>query len=568
MIFIYELQKPIKESTHEDYKSSFALIEASNQYKFLYKLDITLLEKIEDINFIYKEEIQIKYYKKTFSDYSPAVSHYENQPKLVEKIFENKILPSLSEIVDTSKRTIIENLIRNQKLIKISVIDEYLNNILPEHELMIFLPFKGDLTTSLLQAVKTSENLNLFSNSAQMKIKGIPDVYEISSDLYLEIFKKLQASIPVKEGNFSGSQYYFRAKNLLEIFNESLLSELTYVEKEDQKRLQLFGADFFLATRVINHVLRSFTPSYFNLRKGISQVSFSDEPLVLTHLEAIDEIEDHKKLFEKIRGIDFLTYIILHSSRKIISPYFVNYYAIELPTKEIIDNSITSIVIALLVEKNLLSGEDHNLIPILQNNSFSILLREYNDLDSLYRVFTKLQNLTIGDLFNNTEMWYYIINELRRIANGELDIKIPSVKSKINFEYIPDGKTEFWSITGLGRAKSFEYAKTIGIKYIAIIIYYYQLTKKSIDVSLLRVIAHNLDNEVTQKFLDQRDYDTDRKAILDGLSRVKKDYEFKDFCNEFIRYSKSEYWYDSKNEINCKINHPKFNENFFSKFIK
>jgi len=568
MIFIYELQNQILDSYDEDYKIPYILIEASNQYKFLYKLDITLLNSIDEVYFIYKEEILLNLYKKTFSEYSPVVSNYECQPILIEKIFELKILPTLSEIENKTKRERIEKLIRNQKFVKIHDIDEFSNNISFADEVLIYLPFKKELTNILLQSANSEVSLRLFSNSAQMKIKGISDVYEISADLYLEIFKKLKASIPAKEGNFSGSQYYFRAKNLLEIFSESLLSELSYVEKEDQKRLQLFGDDFFLATRVINHVLRSFTPSYFNLRKGISQVTFSDEPLVLTYLDAIDEIEDHKKLFEKIRGIDFLTYIILHSSRKIISPYFVDYYSIELPTKEIIDNSITSIVIALLVEKNILSADDHNLIPILQNNSFSILLREYNDLDSIYRVFTKLQNLTIGDLFHNTEMWYYIIYELRRIANGELDIKIPSVKSKINFEYIPDGKAEYWSITGLGRAKSFEYTKTIGIKYIAIIIYYYQLTKKSIDVSLLRVIAHKLDNEVAQKFLDQRDYDTDRKAVLDGLSRVKKDYELKDFCNEFIHYSKSEYWYDSKNEIDCKINHPKFNENFFREFIK
>ena len=85
MIFIYEPIVLIPNGYSEDYKICYPIKDATNQYKFLSKLDLTTINKIDEIYFLYPNAIDLKLYQNTISDYYPEIDRYKDQG-LLKKI--------------------------------------------------------------------------------------------------------------------------------------------------------------------------------------------------------------------------------------------------------------------------------------------------------------------------------------------------------------------------------------------------------------------------------------------------------------------------------------------------
>jgi hypothetical protein len=292
----------------------------------------------------------------------------------------------------------------------------------------------------------------------------------------------------------------------------------------------------------------------------VPKITKKNEPSVFFNFDILESADDFVKLFESTK--DIITYIVLQSAKNIVNPYFRQYYKIELPNRILVKQAITKIVIALLCERGIISSEFYKIYPMIKNNSFLSLLKDFGNLESLYLAIGKLQKISAAELLSKADIWYFIIDEMRKIENGNIEYQPNKHRRKVIFE----NSDLNWSISGIGKPLIFDYSKTIGIKYLAIIIFHQKLFHKPIDASLLRIIARDLDNEESSEFKINRDPYTDSKAIVEGLKKPKSIPAMKDFCDNYIKHIKSEFWFDSKNEIECEIIYPKLTQSIFESY--
>jgi|GEM_PF-4422288 hypothetical protein len=569
MLFIYELQKPIDIHCIDDYKFCYSLNEACDQYKFLYNLDIELIKEIQEIHFIYTDNLDETLYKNTFSTFSPILSDYSHRKNehynLYKFIFENNnIFPSISELADLRKRELITKLIRNVKFIKVlenafSLIRSYSNS-----EIIIFLPFRKEITNQILDNAKEVKKILLFSDSKQMKIKeGIP-AFEMESDLYFEIREKLSIVAEERVDDYENPGIYsFRTMSLYEIFPNTLLTALTNVYNKDLKRLKINGDQIYLAKRFIHHLLRSeVTPLYYSLQLEIPQLTCENSPLVFSDFDKLNNNTQYRELELLTKKINLLTYIILHSSQKRLIEYFKDFYEIDLPDRQNVENVISRILLTFLDENRVLVSEQYKLSSLIENNSFSRLLTNFENLDDLNKVTQMFHKISPSDLYSNTEMWYYIISKLKELKTKDKK-KTPIIeRSKIIFAV--EGK--FIKIFGLSRKDLiFNYSTSLGLKYIMILIsiYNHYGYKYPVASSTLKILAYNLDHKPSQAFIDDRDIENDRKSILDCVNRTKNDVRIARFCEEHVDYSKYKYCFDPMGEIECEVIHSKIPKGFF-----
>ena len=574
MIFIYEIQEQIPKGCSADYKKCYPLFETKNQYKFLYQLDITLINQIDRIYFIHNEGLESKLYKDTCSRYSTEISDYVTTP-IISQIFELSLLPLACDLQDKEKRVSIESLIRKQIFCEVNEPKTFIINIINKEEILICLPYKKEITQGILTNTKNWNSVHIFSNYQQMMNNDNSGFVEIEPKKYLDIDKKLRTIVSHKVDEFTDKQYYFEPKKLLEIFDKHLPMKLSFSDNRTKNRLQVNGDEFYLAKRFINHLMQNRNHNLYNLMQGIPQITNHNAHLIFFHFDALTSNDECNKLSNYIKNIKKEIYIILQSTNKISDPNFSEYPDIRLPNREMILNVITYVAIIFLNENSFPESDYPKLYPLIQNNSFLSLLNEYRSLENLYVILSKLRGVTASELLTNAEMWYYIISEMTRMDNE-------TAKNKIIFDFSGDA----WEIHGLGKKLTYPYSSSLGIKYIASIIYFHKLYNKGIHVNELSKLVHALDNdssllETTKQsgpvkfqkttkvysskstlLLEQ--YDRDRLAIYDCLSRTKKTNEsINKFCKDYIKYQNYEYWFLPKDEIDCEVNHPKMNPAYF-----
>lgn len=560
MIFIYESQQIIPGECSKDYQVCYPLKESLNQYKFLYQLNIETLKEIDNIYFLCTNELDLKLYKYSFSSYSPDLENYKDSI-VRSRIFELTLLPTSSEISDKAKINIIVRLIQNQKFIRESAVASTLVTDFKDDEIIIHLPLSGKIINNILQQTSLNKmKLRLFTTYEEMRVRSNSGVIEVNPELYLEIDNKLKNVINNLKGDFSADRYYYMPKPLLDIFESDFLGSMSLVKNGTERKVQIYGEDEYLADRAITHMLSSNTPIYYNLLFGIPQITNYSMPSVFSHFESVKDADDFRKLFEKTENL--LKYIILKSLYKVISPYFNDYHAIELPKREIIEQVISSILIAFLTEKEMITSEFYKLYPMIISNSFFPLLKDFRSLETLYTVLGRIKNISAMELLSKTDIWYFLITEMKRIDKGNISHKQIKQHRKIEFDY----SDIYWEITGIGKRLIFEYSKNIGIKYLAIIIYHQKIFQKPIDAKTLRKIANNLGDKPLREFKNGRDIFTDDKAIGAGLKILKSIPAMQEFCDKYICHSKCEYWFDSKNEIECEIRHPKITPDFLESY--
>lgn len=576
MIFIYELQEAIPLDCESDYKICYPISEGTNQYKFLYKLDSILLKKIEQIYFIYKKGFELKLYNDTLTYYSAIAKNQKE--RLLKKIDELNALPNCDEIEDASKRNVIEELIRNQKFVEVEDYRQFLKNYCHEKELIINIPYKGRMTNGILQNISDAKRLKMFSNSEQMKSKGKLRITEVKSELYLEIDKKLKKIAAEKRDNPKHIQERYWPKPLLDIFNDTLLSDLSLVINEEKTRLQVLGEDAFLAFRFIQQLfLRkqsslTDTPFYHDLRLGVPLQMNPHKHSAFFYFHVLkNNSEECRKLSECIAIVDNDLCVVLQSANKNNFHYFIKYYDIELPDRENIEKVITSVFIAFLVEKNPLNRDYHKLRSLIDSNAFLILLKGINNLENLNTVLEKLKRVDIEKLWIDTDLWYFIVNELRQLDENDQSKKDP--KQIILFDF----NNGIWNITIHGVMSS--HIDSLGIKYLACVVCYYKFYTKKIHVSDLMRLVYAIDNEVVSEpnevIAYEMDYnaDDDYKKIDGCLSRPGKKgtatYKLiVELRKQFISYRNKYYSYNPQVEIEIEVKHPKMTKSFFDPYHK
>jgi hypothetical protein len=324
------------------------------------------------------------------------------------------------------------------------------------------------------------------------------------------------------------------------------------------KRLRINGEERLLALRCINHLLSSQTPLYYDLASGIPTMVTDSDSLVFLSYDSIIESEDYKKLYHLTKNFDLSKYIILQAFRNKYSEYFNNYEEIDLPNSEAIHKIISELFVALLWEKNKISEDIHLLYSLLNSNSFAELFKKAPKLEHIEKVISKLEKLTPVDLYQNVDLWYCIITEIEKLEKNLKTRDSYKIKKKIRFEYIYN----YWEISGLGKTITLPYDKSMGIKYLVLLIFQYQFVNKPIDVSSLRLKAQTMDDKASNKIKNDINIDNDRLAIHDGLKRVKENSLIKEFCENYIFHEKFDYWFNPKEEIECEISHPRLNEDF------
>jgi hypothetical protein len=560
MIFLYETQEHIPSGSLQFYKPGYPIMDATNQYKFLYTLDLEVLKKIDHIYFVYREGLEQKYYKKIISEYSPEFERY-NDERLKKIIYELNLLPSKNEIEDKTKLEYIQRLIQKQNLLEFRDYNKFSEDYLQENEILVYLPYKEEITETIINKVFNNNRLVLFTSSEKMKLKGQPKTISVDCELYFKIRNGLNIIVAEKKDEYRADLYYFKPISFLNIFNDTLLNQLSIVNQDDRKRLQIWGEDEYFAIRVINHLLQSKTPIYYDLLHSIPQITNPNSPLVFLHFDTVNDIEDYKKLYDRTKKIDDLIHIILQSAYKKNVIYFKHYYDIRLPDIEKIKKYITSIFIAFLDEQKLVSKDYYKLLPLIKNNAFLILLNEFKGLQNLYDTIDKLDKLEIDDdLLHNSDLWYYIISEMRGLNEGIEEQQKHKVKKKIIFEY----DNTNWIIHGLDKQIIFPYSRSIGLKYIAVLIYWQKSSPEPIITSKLRNAVFNLDPKPSKKFNAEKDDEKARRTILNGITRIKSHPVVAEFCDKYIKYSKYEYSFDPKNEIECEIVHPRLNDEFLT----
>lgn len=81
MIFIYEPQHLIPHNCLEDYKTCYAMKDATYQFEFLIQLEASVIEKIDRIYFIHHKSLDPTIYVKTFPKYYPEINKYNDREK-------------------------------------------------------------------------------------------------------------------------------------------------------------------------------------------------------------------------------------------------------------------------------------------------------------------------------------------------------------------------------------------------------------------------------------------------------------------------------------------------------
>ena len=189
MIFIYEPQHLIPHNCLEDYKTCYAMKDATYQFEFLIQLDKDIIEEIDKIYFVHPKDLTVKIYENTFSNYYPEINKY-NDKEIIKKIFELTLLPRQVDKNDDEKYRKIISLIHSQKMVEES--SNSLSEICAKEngKILIYLPYKKEKTEMILTNAK-DHNIRLYTNTINMKVRTGAKVVQVDPKLYKKISNNL-----------------------------------------------------------------------------------------------------------------------------------------------------------------------------------------------------------------------------------------------------------------------------------------------------------------------------------------------------------------------------------------
>ena len=556
MIFIYEPQHLIPHNCLEDYKTCYAMKDATYQFEFLIQLDKDIIEEIDKIYFVHPKDLTVKIYENTFSNYYPEINKY-NDKEIIKKIFELTLLPRQVDKNDDEKYRKIISLIHSQKMVEES--SNSLSEICAKEngKILIYLPYKKEKTEMILTNAK-DHNIRLYTNTINMKVRTGAKVVQVDPKLYKKISNNLNKIRTQVQIDNPVAAYYYRPKSLLDVFENSLLKQINLIKRDENKRLNITGEERLLAISCISHILSSYTPNYYYLAEGIPSVVYKDAPAVFLNFDSVKDSEDEKKLYKLTKKIGFDQHIILQSFHDKYSEYFNNYEKINLPNRDDLSRFLSELFFALLDAKTKITDDYHKLYSLLSYNIFVDILNKTPKLDHIEQVISSIEKLTPEDLFHNVDLWYFINAELDRLEKNlktNMDYK---VKKRVRFEF--NGND--WEISGLTK-KTIIVRDLNGIKHIVLIILYHQYFNKEIDVTKLRYLTSKIENPSLEEKTDSVDLEADRNSVSEALIVAKRDLSISDFCKNYIKYGKYNYSVKHSNEIECEVIHPILEPSFF-----
>jgi hypothetical protein len=568
MIFICDNQFSLPTSTTDKALKAFTYKELGIIYKDLYALPENIFKDVETIVLFIQANLKdeqallniIKHYSADENDYPEDV-------ELMNEICH--VFPTSDERSDPKKRVKTEKLIKELSIISFEnskKVKKAVDSLAQDSKLFLFNCSHIKNNSLALIEKLADDQVLIQGDSLAAKLNEEICYYTISRQKYLQINKELvsarQNHDELKIERRKTRDY--RPGDPLEYFPNSLFDKLVSLIKTQNKKVHFYGQDTLLSNRAIEKLIPGEDRISYNMPKDLSIVPLEENDTIIKNFDNISDTSGYYDLHQRVKGLENKFYVILQAIRNVDSQDFYYYEKVEIPRSNEIRKHITGIFLSLLVDRYKYKEEQSELYTLVKFNLLEKVIPQVENLETLYKCIKEISELTIKDLLTNINFWYV----LEEKVNEEFIKSQRQSESKPKKKIIFESSEKEWILFGLGNPLQFDYAKSIGIKYIAIIISYYQLYGKPIDVSKLRDMAHDLDDSTPLKYQYNQCSDNDRVAIHNNIKRIQTKQAMENFCKNHIKKSKTDYWFDSKNEVECEVIHPKINEDFLSKYTK
>jgi len=472
MIFICDNQFPLSiPSTSRDVKAS-TYKEAGALYKSLYYLADDILENVEEINILIEgSEVDEKSILKVLKQYSANIEDYPQEKDIMVEIWDK--FPDEKELRDTLRRTKIERFIQGATVTLLAggkKTKKEVNALIQDSKSFLFISSHTNKNCLVLLESLSDNQVTILIERRKSKNEIGDDCYPITKQKYLQLEKEL---VNAQEQYDRLQSEPWRSRDYtpddpLRYFENGFYRKLDPRTKSSNTKVHFYGQDEFLADRAIKMILMGAeSPKYFSMPAQLEVIETEGKPTVILNFDKINDPNSYYKLHERVKSIEDVVYVVLQAIRNVNSKYFSYYETIEIPNQNEIRKHITGIFISFLADHKLYRDDYWKLAILDKYNLLQKVIPHVENLEMLYKCLKDFSELTFKDLLYNVDFWF--VFEERVKAEIKSKLEQPEIEQKRSVSFVCNGDN--WEVYGLGNPIQFEYSKSLGIKYIAIIVY-------------------------------------------------------------------------------------------------
>lgn len=557
MIFLYEKQRTIPPNCLEEYKNCYPLMEAKEQYEFLYQLDYETLKEIDQIHFLYGDDRDLDFYASVLKTYSPDILAKQNKPYFAQ-ISELRALPSKQLLDDLRKKGLIVDLINKQKFVFYDGHQRKTPEILASQEYIIFLDHKGAFTSQILNSANNLSQFNLYATYRGMNVAARSGMVSVDAQLYVDTMRKLD--VIRRDYTLEGSDYDYEISSFLTVLRNKLLQHILNYSGKSKIKMQLIGHDSMIIDGAAEILLGSRFSDY-NLKNGVPPIlNHPEAPMIFRNFDYLEKPDALEDLYNLVFS---LSRVLLHSHHLRLVKRFDSYQPVNLPSQKEVQASLTSLFFALLQDYNkLVAAPGQYFHYYIRKNSMISLIRECSQIRDLAGVIYQLDVIDKEILNNNTLMWYFIRKELHEINNSP---KSNHEESAQRVRLIFNNKA--WRFIGLPSVADDVQFDSMDIYFAAILIFARQVGYEGITFDDLRAIIDDLYKVKKERGVKSSD-GSSRDSLKDLLKRFKnKNAAFQDIAKKNIVCKNGQYWFVPLGGIAYEVSHPKLTKEYLASFL-
>ena len=448
----------------------------------------------------------------------------------------------------------------NEKFSKANRIDglikesstQSINEVFKKEEFIGFYDYAKDIIDD-----KTLKLSRIVYKGKNSKIKTINQYEVIEAKKYYEIRDKIN-KLP-KEPENQIEAHFYKHQPFFNHLEKGYVGKLERLITENESRAFIHGEDNFIAVKSKDYIFNG-KDEYYDLRRGIPFLEKSNKNIALNFIHQLSPNKFNNLRKRLMPLLDGSKILFLGEELDLDNSLGIYCNSIPIPNSSKVQEVITKLFIALLLEERVLSGKMSFIYEVINRNSFKIFFEETETLNEIYEAIKQIDEITTEDLLTNQFFWIKFL-ELLESQQNKHRVKVEAPMNTLSMIFDNGEWVMIFNDDELIRSN-----KTFMI-YLDILIQHQIRFNSGIDVIRLRKGAIKYQKKILKLKpkgnIDELDEESCRKTVGKALKDFQDNYEERiKFKEEFIKYNKYEYTFYTRNIKLQEIISP-IDDNFF-----